>query len=58
MSAAASSRHPHSHDHDHHTPHPAQTVGWSILRTSLAVRLAGAVAISAGLWAVIVLAMR
>lgn len=55
----------HSHDHDHHhhshdpaTPHPAQASPWSILRMSLPGRLAAALVVSAGLWAVVLLAMR
>jgi hypothetical protein len=60
---------PHSHSHDHHahghghshgpaTPHPAQTAPWSILRMTVMARLAAAAAVSAGLWAVVWLAMR
>ena len=57
---------PHSHVHDHgHThghglasPHPAQTVSWSILRMTVISRLAAALAVSAGLWAIVWLAMR
>jgi len=59
----------HSHDHDHHhghahhshdpaTPHPAQAAPWSILRMTVAARLAAAVAVSAGLWGIVWLAMR
>jgi len=61
--------HAHSHDHDHHhghahhshdpaTPHPAQAAPWSILRMTVAARLAAAVAVSAGLWGIVWLAMR
>jgi hypothetical protein len=61
--------HDHSHSHDHHhghahhshdpaSPHPAQPSPWSILRMSLPGRLAAALAVSAGLWAVVLLAMR
>jgi hypothetical protein len=61
--------HAHSHDHDHHhghahhshdpaTPHPAQAAPWSILRMTVAARLAAAVAVSAGLWAIVLIAMR
>ena len=60
--------HSHSHDHDHsHTqahshgpasPHPAQAAPWSILRMTLVSRLGAALAVSAGLWAVVWLAMR
>jgi hypothetical protein len=59
---------PHSHVHDHgHThahghglasPHPAQTVSWSILRMPVISRLAAALAVSAALWAIVWLAMR
>jgi hypothetical protein len=56
---------PHSHSHDHHahshgpaTPHPAQMAPWSILRMTVLARLGAAVAVSAGLWAVVWLAMR
>ena len=61
--------HAHSHDHDHHhghvhhshdpaTPHPAQAAPWSILRMTVAARVAAAVAVSAGLWGIVWLAMR
>jgi hypothetical protein len=61
--------HAHSHGHDHHhghahhshdpaTPHPAQAAPWSILRMTVAARLAAAVAVSAGLWGIVWLAMR
>ena len=40
------------------TPHPAQAAPWSILRMTVAARLAAAVAVSAGLWAIVWLAMR
>jgi hypothetical protein len=61
--------HTHSHSHDHHhghahhshdpaTPHPAQAAPWSILRMTVAARLAAAVAVSAGLWGIVWLAMR
>jgi hypothetical protein len=65
---------PHDHSHDHHhgpghhhghvhshgpaTPHPAQAAPWSILRMTVAARLGAAVAVSAGLWAVVLVAMR
>jgi len=39
-------------------PHPAQVAPWSILRMTVAARLGAAVAVSAGLWAVVWLAMR
>jgi hypothetical protein len=64
------SPHVHSHDHDHGhvhvhahshgpaTPHPAQTAPWSILRMTVAARLLAALVVSAGLWAIVLLAMR
>jgi hypothetical protein len=53
----------HHHGHAHHshdpaTPHPAQAAPWSILRMTVAARLAAAVAVSAGLWGIVWLAMR
>jgi hypothetical protein len=58
--------HPHDHGHGHvhghlhapASPHPAQAAPWSILRMTVLARLAAAVAVSAGLWAVVWLAMR
>jgi hypothetical protein len=60
--------HTHSHGHDHHhghahshdpaTPHPAQAAPWSILRMTVAARLAAAVVVSAGLWGIVWLALR
>jgi hypothetical protein len=60
--------HEHDHHHDHHhghahshgpaTPHPAQPAPWSILRMTVLARLAAALVVSAGLWAVVLLAMR
>jgi hypothetical protein len=58
--------HRHSHDHGHHhtrshgpsSPHPAQAAPWSILRMTMSARLAAALAVSAGLWGVVWLAMR
>ncbi|MDP1582937.1 MAG: hypothetical protein Q8M18_05865 [Bradyrhizobium sp.] len=58
--------HTHSHDHGHHhthshgpsSPHPAQAAPWSILRMTVFARLGAALAVSAGLWAVVLLAMR
>jgi hypothetical protein len=58
---------PISHDHHHHgpahshgpaSPHPAQVPAWSILRMPVLSRLAAALAVSAGLWGVVWLAMR
>jgi len=59
--------HDHHHDHSHHghahshgegTPHPSQPAPWSILRMTVLSRLGAAVVVSAGLWAVVWLAMR
>jgi len=58
--------HEHSHDHGHGhahshgpaTPHPAQAAPWSILRMTLLSRLGAALVVSAGLWAVVLVAMR
>ncbi|MCP4621528.1 MAG: hypothetical protein GY844_34430 [Bradyrhizobium sp.] len=61
--------HAHSHSHDHHhghahhshdpaAPHPAQAAPWSILRMTVAARLAAAVAVSAALWGIVLIAMR
>jgi hypothetical protein len=62
--------HSHGHHHDHRimatrttatipaAPHPAQAAPWSILRMTVAARLAAAVAVSAGLWGIVWLAMR
>jgi hypothetical protein len=54
--------HPHSHSrghsHDPASPHPAQTAPWSILRMTVVSRLSAAIAVSAGLWGIVWLAMR
>jgi hypothetical protein len=50
--------HSHQHSHDPATPHPAQAAPWSILRMTVVARLAAAVAVSAGLWGIVWLAMR
>jgi hypothetical protein len=50
--------HGHAHSHDPATPHPAQAAPWSILRMTVLSRLSAAVAVSAGLWAIVWLAMR
>ncbi|HWL20479.1 MAG TPA: hypothetical protein VNS33_12475 [Bradyrhizobium sp.] len=50
--------HTHSHSHGPASPHPAQTAPWSILRMTVAARLAAALAVSCGLWAIVILAMR
>jgi hypothetical protein len=50
--------HVHAHAHGPASPHPAQAAPWSILRMTVAARLAAALAVSAGLWAIVLLAMR
>ncbi|PSO19120.1 hypothetical protein [Bradyrhizobium sp. MOS003] len=50
--------HSHAHVHDAASPHPAQTAHWSILRMTMAARLAAALAVCAVLWGVVLLAMR
>ena len=57
--------HSRSHDHDHHahshgpaTPHPAQAAPWSILRMPLLGRLGAAIAVSAVMWGMVLIAMR
>jgi hypothetical protein len=50
--------HAHAHSHGPATPHPAQPATWSILRMTLISRLGAALVVSAGLWAVVLLAMR
>jgi hypothetical protein len=50
--------HHHAHSHGPATPHPAQPAPWSILRMTVTARLAAALAVSAGLWAVVLVAMR
>jgi len=62
MVPSDSHRHDHGHAHLHAhgpaSPHPAQTAPWSILRMAAVSRLAAALAVIAGLWAVVWLAMR
>jgi hypothetical protein len=53
-----SHRQAHTHRHGPASPHPAQAAPWSILRMALLSRLGAALAVSAGLWAVVWLAMR
>ena len=48
----------HAHSHDPAMPHPAQAAPWSILRMTVVARLAAALAVSAGLWGIVWLAMR
>ena len=50
--------HGHAHSHGPAMPHPAQVAPWSILRMTVVARLAAALAVSAGLWGVVWLAMR
>jgi hypothetical protein len=50
--------HAHAHSHGLASPHPAQAVSWSILRMTVISRLAAVLAASAGLWAIVWLAMR
>jgi hypothetical protein len=50
--------HAHAHSHGPAAPHPAQSASWSILRMTLVARLGAALAVSAGLWAVVWLSMR
>jgi hypothetical protein len=50
--------HGHAHSHGPATPHPAQVAPWSILRMTVVARLSAAGAVSAGLWAIVWLAMR
>ncbi|KQT15741.1 MAG: hypothetical protein ACOY3N_12950 [Bradyrhizobium sp.] len=50
--------HDHAHSHDEASPHPAQAAPWSILRMTMAGRLAAAVGVCAVLWGIVLLAMR
>jgi hypothetical protein len=50
--------HVHAHAHGLASPHPAQAARWSILRMTLVERVAAALAVSAGLWGIVWLAMR
>ncbi|MBR0969328.1 hypothetical protein [Bradyrhizobium japonicum] len=50
--------HTHAHVHDAAVPHPAQAAPWSILRMTMAARVAAALAACAVLWGVVFLAMR
>jgi hypothetical protein len=50
--------HVHAHSHGPASPHPPQAAAWSILRMPVVSRLAAALAVSAGLWAVVWAAMR
>jgi hypothetical protein len=58
MSHSHSHGHSHAHGYDPASPHPAQAAPWSILRMTLVSRLGAALAVSAGLWTVVWLAMR
>jgi hypothetical protein len=51
-------RQAHTHSHGPASPHPAQTAPWSILRMAAVSRLGAALLVSAGLWAVVLVAMR
>jgi len=50
--------HHHAHAHGPAAPHPAQAVTWSILRMTVLSRLLAAMAVSAALWAFVLLAMK
>jgi len=50
--------HTHAHSHGPASPHPAQVAPWSILRMTVISRVGAALAVSAGLWMVVWLAMR
>jgi hypothetical protein len=50
--------HDHAHSHGPASPHPPQEAPWSILRMTLLSRLGAALVVSAGLWAVVLMAMR
>jgi hypothetical protein len=49
---------PHEHHHAPGAPHPAQAAPWSLLRMALPARLGMAALIAAGLWALVLVAMR
>jgi hypothetical protein len=50
--------HAHAHSHGPASPHPPQAARWSILRMTVVARLVTALGVSAGLWAIVLLAMR
>jgi hypothetical protein len=50
--------HIHAHSHGPASPHPPQAAPWSILRMTLVARLGAALLVSAGLWVVVLVAMR
>ncbi len=50
--------HTHAHSHGPASPHPAQAAPWSILRMTVMSRVSAALAVSAGLWVIVWLAMR
>jgi hypothetical protein len=58
MPAPHSHSHAHAHSHGPASPHPPQAAPWSILRMTLLSRLGAAVVVSAGLWVVVLMAMR
>jgi hypothetical protein len=48
----------HGHSHGLATPHPAQPAPWSLLRMTLVSRLGAALVVCAGLWVIVLMAMR
>jgi hypothetical protein len=58
LSSRAVRAHSHIHHHPAAAPHPAQAAPWSIIRMTLLARLGAALAVSAGLWAIVLIAMR
>jgi hypothetical protein len=50
--------HAHAHSHGPASPHPPQPAPWSILRMTMLSRLGAALVVSAGLWAIVLIAMR
>jgi hypothetical protein len=50
--------HGHAHSHGPASPHPAQAAPWSILRMPVMARVGAALAVSALLWAAVLLSMR
>jgi len=57
-SAGRDHGHAHAHSHGPASPHPPQAAPWSILRMTLVSRLGAALLVSAGLWAIVLMAMR
>jgi len=56
--ALAHRHHPHGHVHDLASPHPPHAAAWSILRMTVTGRLFAALAVCAGLWTMVWLAMK